>query len=158
MKEQLIRILYPIFNRIKRTLQRCFHFSTVGVRALVINANQEILLVEHSYQEGWYLPGGGVDHLESPKAAIIRELQEETGVIVKGEPQLLAVYANQIHGASDYPILYLVKDYEIQSKQLCREIKNIGWFAKDNLPSKVSESTKRRIVEFFNHQPFSERW
>jgi len=46
-----------------------------------------VLLVRHTYSEGWYFPGGGVKNQETPKAAVIRELKEETGVEVIGEPQ-----------------------------------------------------------------------
>ena len=34
---------------------------TFGVRAAVIDAENRIFLVKHTYVPGWYLPGGGVD-------------------------------------------------------------------------------------------------
>lgn len=45
---------------------------------------QEILLArlsEHvTTQELWTLPGGGLDHGEAPRAAVVREVYEETGL------------------------------------------------------------------------------
>lgn len=53
---------------------------TLGVRIIVLNGQNEILLVRHSYTNGSYLPGGGVDHGESIESAARREVYEETGI------------------------------------------------------------------------------
>jgi 8-oxo-dGTP diphosphatase len=39
-----------------------------------------ILLVKPSYKPGWEIPGGYVEHSESPLAAAVREVNEELGV------------------------------------------------------------------------------
>ncbi|MBD8607263.1 NUDIX domain-containing protein [Aeromicrobium sp. CFBP 8757] len=55
----------------------------LGAYAVVI-VDQRILLTRISpvgYPAGsWTLPGGGVDHGESPHDAVVRELHEETGL------------------------------------------------------------------------------
>nr|WP_256435499.1 NUDIX domain-containing protein [Aeromicrobium sp. CFBP 8757] len=55
----------------------------MGAYAVVI-VDQRILLTRISpvgYPAGsWTLPGGGVDHGESPHDAVVRELHEETGL------------------------------------------------------------------------------
>ncbi len=53
----------------------------------VVTEQQQILLTRISdvgYPPGWWgLPGGGVDHGESPHAAVRRELHEETGLTAR---------------------------------------------------------------------------
>lgn len=54
-------------------------FYRVAVKALIRNTDGNILLVKEK-SDKWDLPGGGIDHGESPDDAIRRELQEELGV------------------------------------------------------------------------------
>ena len=113
------RIIFGILIFIRRKIQLCMGVTTVGVKALVVNDRQEILLVEHTYTKGWHFPGGGVKTGETPIQAVIRELREETGVIAKADPQLFGVYFHQIYGASDMPILYVIKQFEMGEKIAC---------------------------------------
>lgn len=41
--------------------------------------------MQHSPKNGFKIPGGGIEAGESPKEALIREVQEETGLLVKPE-------------------------------------------------------------------------
>jgi ADP-ribose pyrophosphatase YjhB (NUDIX family) len=52
----------------------------LSLKALVINANDEVLVVKESGRTWWDLPGGGMDHDESIKEAIARELFEEVNL------------------------------------------------------------------------------
>lgn len=54
-------------------------FYRVAVKALIRNTDGNILLVKEK-SDKWDLPGGGIDHGESPDDAIRRELQEELGI------------------------------------------------------------------------------
>src|SRR5580698_581664 len=86
--------LQPILWPLYRVYSRLARGVTLGVRGLVVNDAGEVLLVEHTYMRGWYLPGGGVERGETTEAAVIRELQEEAGVKVVGRPRLVGVHAN----------------------------------------------------------------
>lgn len=75
-----------------QTRSKCFNCSYVhwgdfslGVGGVILHDNK-VLLVQRGYNPGkgiWTIPGGYVDHGESIGDAIIREIQEETGIISK---------------------------------------------------------------------------
>ena len=50
--------------------------------AIAVWFGDRVLVVRHSYKPGLRLPGGGVKAGEDHRVAAIRELQEETGLIV----------------------------------------------------------------------------
>ena len=154
----MIHSLYRIMNFCRRTVLRLLRTPSLGVKALVVNDHNEVLLVEHTYIDGWHLPGGGLAYAESPKMAVIRELREETGVVAIGEPILFKIYTHKVHGASDYPILYIIRQFEVHPQKPSSEIKRAQWFALDKLPPETTESTRFRLKEYFeNHLP-SEHW
>lgn len=141
-----------------RLLQRQLNASSVGVKGVVINANNEILLVEHTYCDGWYFPGGGVKSGETPSRALARELKEETGVIVS-ESELFGIYYQNMRGINDYPILFIVKQFTINPIKLPNlEIKQLGWFPLNNLPQTVTPCTLKRIQEVFENIPKNGHW
>ncbi|MGE3319764.1 MAG: NUDIX domain-containing protein [Candidatus Berkiella sp.] len=150
--------IYRLVILLRRFLQRLMGMATIGVKALIVDASGRVLLVEHTYTDGWHLPGGGVAPLESTTQAVIREVQEETGIVVKGQPQLFGVYAHKVFGASDYPVLYVIKQFSIQPKKPCAEIKQIAWFSRDNLPDGATQSTRKRLKEYFESLPPAEIW
>jgi 8-oxo-dGTP pyrophosphatase MutT (NUDIX family) len=59
----LPRLIY-LFNRL---IWRITSPTTVGVR-LILERDQTVLLVQHTYQPHWYLPGGGVKKGETIEA------------------------------------------------------------------------------------------
>jgi ADP-ribose pyrophosphatase YjhB (NUDIX family) len=54
--------------------------------------------------DGWALPGGGIDHGESPRAAVRREVHEETGLWVT-PGRVLDVYSHHFTGHSPRGVL-----------------------------------------------------
>jgi 8-oxo-dGTP pyrophosphatase MutT (NUDIX family) len=155
---KIYNIPYYIATRLMKRMQSLLGLNTLGARAIVHNPDGLVLLVKHTYQPHWYLPGGGVKKGESTRAAVIRELHEEVGVVVSDQDALLfGIYHHTYLGVNDYPIIYVVKNYSSQPAY-SREIEQVGWFDYDALPEMVSPGTKRRLDEYFNKAPISEKW
>src|SRR5690349_11235840 len=55
----------------------------IGAAAFIVDDMGRVLLVKHNYgQLNWELPGGGAEPNESPVQTAVREVREETGLIV----------------------------------------------------------------------------
>lgn len=150
-------IIFQLATRLKRKLQALLGISTLGPRAIILNEKQQILLVKHTYQSAWYLPGGGVEKGETIRQALLRELSEEVGIIPQEEPQLFGIYFHTYLGTYDYPIIFIVKRFT-QEKAYSPEIEQINWFDYHHLPEAISPGTKRRLNEYFNQSMPSEHW
>ena len=73
---------------------------TLGAQGVVIDGNDRVLLVRHSYRPGWFFPGGGVEWNETIQTALARELEEEVGMSLSAPAQLHGIFGNFIGGAT----------------------------------------------------------
>jgi len=122
---------------------------TLGVRSVLVRGD-EVLLIKHSYLPGWHLPGGGVDHGETTLDAAIREVVEETGYRPAGPGRLFGIYRNCIPPGRDHVALYLFESFEVERVFTAnREVIEIGWFDRRDLPPDTSRATRVRIEEIF---------
>ena len=133
---------------------------TAGVRVIVRDEEGRVLLVRHTYLAGWYLPGGGVDRSETMHEAVRRELQEETGLVLRGKARLVGLYANFREFKSDHVAVFAVESEacERNAWQPDMEIAEWDFFALDSLPEDVSPGTRRRIGEFMEGREPDEFW
>ncbi len=148
---------YKTVTRCLRYLQWLLGASTVGVRILVVDQNQQILLVRHTYMEKWHFPGGGVLSGEPARLAAIRELREESAIIAF-EMVLFGVYFHKVRRVNDYVILYTVQDFQITDEPICAEIAEAKWFSLQNLPEDLGDHTGVRIQEYFANLPKTDQW
>lgn len=120
---------------------------TFGVRGVITDADDRVLLIEHTYVPGWYLPGGGVERGEIFETALERELVEEAGVQVRGRPRLLSLHDNGARFPGDHVAVYRVERWAACEATSRGEIHARGFHHPEALPEGVSPGTRRRIEE-----------
>jgi ADP-ribose pyrophosphatase YjhB (NUDIX family) len=142
----------------RRLVWRAFGPRTVGVRGLVVDGENRVLLVRHTYGPAqWHLPGGGVKRRESIVDALTRELREEVGVVVDEPITLHGVYSNMSEGKSDHISVFVVRTWRREDSESA-EIDNHGFFFVDGLPDQVSRGTRHRIDEWVGTREISFDW
>jgi ADP-ribose pyrophosphatase YjhB (NUDIX family) len=124
---------------------------TLGVRGLVLDSDDNVALVMHTYLDGWYLPGGGVNPGESYDRALTREICEEIGLDAFHIERVLGVYHDTVTLKDDHVVAYIVRT-DASAPPLKSadpfEIQAVEWFALDSLPEDLSPASARRIAEF----------
>lgn len=147
---------YKIAHKIRNSAVRILGLKTVGARALVVDKDQ-VLLIKHTYQKGWYTIGGGVKKNESLLTAILRELREEVGVTPLEEPELFSVYHSKREKRGDYVAFYIVRKFEMK-ETYSPEIAEKEWFPLHDLPLDTTPATRRRVEEFLGQKEKSDSW
>ncbi|MEL6473966.1 MAG: NUDIX domain-containing protein [Pseudomonadota bacterium] len=131
-----------------RLFQSWFRFSrsvTFGVRAIVSNERGEVLVVRHTYVDGLYLPGGGVERNETAYDAIQRELIEEAGVKILDLPKLFGVYSNHHVFRNDHVVCFHIQNWQQVEMTSQGEISEVLWIDPEAPPTDCTPGTKRRL-------------
>jgi 8-oxo-dGTP pyrophosphatase MutT (NUDIX family) len=139
--KSLPRLVY----RLRRLWWRIARPITVGVRILLVEEGR-VLLVKHTYQHAWYMPGGGVKRGESLEQAVRREADEEVGACL-GELQLLGAYSSSYEGKSDHVVVFACTSFSLGG-ETDAEIERFRFFPLDGLPAGISRGTRLRIEEY----------
>jgi 8-oxo-dGTP pyrophosphatase MutT (NUDIX family) len=149
----------PALRRTLHLYWRLLRGMTLGVRALVIDGQNRVFLVKHSYVDGWHLPGGGVEVGETMLESLARELMEEGNIAITSAPALLGVYFNVRVSRRDHVAVYVVREFhQAAPHSPNNEIVDSGFFALDALPLDTTQGSRARIAEFFHGATVSERW
>lgn len=131
----------------------------MGAQGIIIDKNDRVLLIRHTYRPGWHFPGGGVEANESIESALFREIREEAGVISNTKPELLGIYANFASFPSDHIALYRIQDWQQpKDPKPNHEIAEHRFYSLDNLPPDIHEASKRRLDEIFKGRPRQLMW
>lgn len=132
---------------------------TLGVRGLIIDKDDKVLLVKHTYVSGFYLPGGGVETGETILQALERELFEECAVSLKSPPLLYNIYLNKRSSSRDHVALFVIRNFCDEGPRLPdKEIAEVKYFPVDQLPDDATPATQRRIDEVLNNIEMSPYW
>jgi 8-oxo-dGTP pyrophosphatase MutT (NUDIX family) len=158
--------LQDLRKRFEPLLRRIFHLywrfargMTLGVRAVVLDGNNRVFLVKHSYVTGWHLPGGGVEVGETFRDALRRELAEEGRIELSGEPALHGLFFNSHVSRRDHVAVYVVRHFrQDRAPEPNREIVACGFFDAGALPPDTTPGTRLRIAEVLSGAPVIATW
>jgi 8-oxo-dGTP pyrophosphatase MutT (NUDIX family) len=150
-----VTVLQRVRKRLEPQLRRVFHLywriargMTLGVRGVVLDADNRVFLVRHSYVAGWHLPGGGVEVGETFLEALRRELVEEGRIELTGDPVLHGLFFNSHVSRRDHVAVYVVRNFRQDGLPApSREIVECGFYAAGALPAETTRGTRLRIAE-----------
>src|SRR5262245_32522411 len=125
----------------------------VGVGGVVVEG-ERVLLVKRAHPPlmgEWSLPGGGVEVGETLEAAVVREVREETGLVVSVGPLLEAFERIEVGDDGRVTYHFVVLDY------LCRlvdgsvtpgsDVSDAQWVALPHLDRFALTVKARQVIE-----------
>jgi 8-oxo-dGTP pyrophosphatase MutT (NUDIX family) len=150
----------PAATRVARCVARNLagrHF--VGTIAVVADRNPpldgpRVLLVRHVFHgHRWGVPGGWVRRREDPAAACVREVAEETGIVVRA----VELLGCELHAINGVPVRYggmtiayrcdLVDAGGSQPSARSIEVADVRWFAPAEAMSLVTGFERAMIAK-----------
>jgi len=114
---------------------------SIGAFAIILNEAGQVLLSHRRDFDAWNLPGGGVESGELPTEAVVREVQEETGLEVVIE-RLVGIYGKVIKDELVFAFTCRVVGGELV---LSDEADQHGYFDLEELPLNMPPKQVERI-------------
>ena len=118
---------------------------TIGVFGIITDDKDRVLLCHRRDFDLWNLPGGGVEAGESPWAALVREIEEETGL------NAVPVHLSGVYSKTDKSEIVLSFFCQVTGGtiQLTDEADQIEYFHLDRIPSNTSPKQVERVKDYF---------
>jgi ADP-ribose pyrophosphatase YjhB (NUDIX family) len=146
MMERLLAYGIPVLYYIRLAGWRVVRPITFGVRALVIDGDQILLVRGHGHGH-WHLPGGAIKRGETLQEGAAREVREETGCEVEIE-RLLGMYANFSEYKSDHIAIFVAHPISQMKVPFNIEIAEARFFPLTQLPQKADRSVRARLADY----------
>jgi 8-oxo-dGTP pyrophosphatase MutT (NUDIX family) len=131
---------------------------TLGVRAALIDRDNQVLLVRHTYAPGWLLPGGGVERGETIYEAAVREVREEAGIVVNGRLNLHGIFSNEADFPGDHIACFIIREFTREPWSPTIEIAEARFFPLAALPEATTGGTRRRLAEITDGTKIAAQW
>lgn len=149
---QKIRLPYTVALHLYRRLPRFLRLfiirrvapgHTVGALCLIENEGR-LLMLEQRHRSGWTLPGGLLNRGEDAGSAVVREVEEETGLRVEvGLPFAIVVEPR----SRRVDILYWVQAEQAPPVRASGEAVTADWVAPARM-GLVDDPTAEALAEF----------
>jgi len=122
--------------------------QTVGAFAVIFDSAANVLLCHRTDRDAWNLPGGRVEHGETPWDAVVREVLEEVGLEVRVE-RLLGVYP--VPAKEDLVFTFLCVPIG-GALTTTDEVDQVAWFGRAALPANTLPRHIERIEDAFEQR------
>jgi len=142
---KLLRAFRDATFRFFMTARAIWSPAVMGVAGAVYDEGGRILLVRHSYNPGWRLPGGGINRGEPPRDAILRELGEEVG-LAGGEAEFFGLYVRRAGWATSVVALYRIRGGTVNFHRNL-EIREICYADPKQPPDGLTPAARKRLKE-----------
>jgi len=129
-----------------------------GVRAIILNSREEVLLQRRTDLACWGLPSGSVELDETAFEAMKREVREETGLDVE-QAEPMALYSGPSQRFT-YPngdeiqcfsIAFIVRDWSGEPRADGEEGSEVRFWPMDGLPEQVVSIHATTLDDFRNY-------
>ena len=126
-----------------------------GVRAIILNDREEVLLQRRTDLDCWGLPAGSVELEETALEALKREVYEETGLeVLRAEP--MALYSgpsqrfkypngDEIQG---FAVAFIVREWAGEPKADGVEGSEVRFWPMDELPADLMDIHRETLVDY----------
>lgn len=119
--------------------------ANIGAFAIIFDDRQHVLCVRTAYgKRRWTTPGGRVEPGESPLDALVREVREESGLLI-APGELIGVYAKPWE--DDLALSFAAQVLGREDWQPDEEIGEIGYFSPRDLPRPMTIAARTRILD-----------
>lgn len=142
---RMMRIGVRAFQTVRRGWWFVTRPVTFGVRAIPVTPEGHVVLVRHSYLDGWHLPGGGRRRHEDARLAALRELREEIGLFGHGAVSHLTDFFHRPDFKRDTVSVFVVEEVAFRFEPSL-EIVAVHAFPPDALPYDTSPGARRSIA------------
>ncbi len=128
---------------------------TPGARIVIQNADGRILLQHRTDFGLWGLPGGNAEDGEGLASIIVREVEEEVGLVIQpprpfgfaSDPAFETITYPNGHRCQFFVMLFFTDAFEGVPRVADDESQAVGWFDTDALPEMLPNM--RRSVEAY---------
>jgi 8-oxo-dGTP diphosphatase len=125
----------------------------------IVCAHQRVLLIERQNHEvasngdvlNWAFPGGKIENGETPQQAAVREIREETGVIVKAGKIITAWKHPDFQAYISYVECHLVNDDD-HNKVPDPAIRSSKWIPIRNIHEYITRQINDQVELFIDSQ------
>jgi 8-oxo-dGTP pyrophosphatase MutT (NUDIX family) len=140
----LIRAVLTPLQGLRRLLWLVTGPPGDGVHAVPLTPRGTVVLVRLTYAPGWRLPGGGRKRGESQVEGMLRELEEEIGLVAHGEIERIDDRLRKPR-AGDRSAMFLVHGVVYEPRRSL-EVEEVREFDPAGLPRNVTNTTRETLA------------